>query len=234
MLQIVGHSLTVEMVDDQSFTSGSCTLHLHHTVFDIQHHNGLASVLATQQFAVFLSGLPVQDAILHAVRDIFDRTVMPEKHRLMEYGILAVSLFSRPQVQVLHFISNERLFHKHRPAGTLLQRNPWATERPACARGHVDLNTVLAALLLGVAQHFHPFVGQIRDIIPVVPLHSVERCNLQSTDSVLGILLHVPLQILLVNGRTQPPPTGTGLSLWIHRGPLLSRHHEGQSRKNQP
>ena len=120
MLQIVGHSLTVEMVDDQSFTSGSCTLHLHHTVFDIQHHNGLASVLATQQFAVCLGGLPVQDAILHAVRDIFDRTVMPEKHRLMEYGILAVSLLSRPQVHILHFISNERLFHEYSPAGTLL------------------------------------------------------------------------------------------------------------------
>ena len=150
----------------------------------------------------------------------------------MEHGILAVAFLGGSQVDVHRLVTDERLFHEDRPAGTLLQRNPRTAKRPSRARGHVYLDTVLAALLLGEAQHFHPFVGEIGYVVLVVALHAVEGCNLQRTYSVLGILLHVPLQVLLVNGRTQPPPAGTRLSLGFCHGPLLGCNHQGESQEN--
>ena len=35
VLQVVGHSLFVEVVDDKSFAARRSTLHLHHTIFDV-------------------------------------------------------------------------------------------------------------------------------------------------------------------------------------------------------
>ena len=118
---------------------------------------------------------------------------MTKEHRLVKHAILAVFFLNRPEVKVFYLISDERLFHEYGTAGTLLQRNPWTAERPSCSRGHIYLNTIRLTLLLCEAQHLHPFVGKIGNIIGIISLHAIERRNLQCSDAVLGILLHIPL-----------------------------------------
>ena len=48
MFEVVGHSTLVEVVDDQSFATRGSTLHLHHTIADIDGNNaplGLIDIL---------------------------------------------------------------------------------------------------------------------------------------------------------------------------------------------
>ena len=77
MLQIVGYCLTVEVVDDQSFTAGSSTLHLHNTITD-KYSSNLPFVL----FLCSLWCLPVQLTVCDSVGGVVDFTATTNHHFL--------------------------------------------------------------------------------------------------------------------------------------------------------
>ena len=95
-------------------------------------------------------------------------------------------------------------------AGRFAQRHPRAAERPTRAGGHVYLNVVAPALVLGVAKHLHPLGREVSNVVALVALHTVDGRYLHRSHAGAGILLHVPCQIGLVHSRTEPPPTQPG------------------------
>ena len=107
-------------------------------------------------------------------------------------------------------------------AGGLFQGNVRSAERPARAAVHVNLNIQRMPDVLYRFQCLHPLWRQEGDIVFVVVLHAIERGNLYSSDTHTGIFTEVPPQVLLVDGRAQPPPTRAGLGFMTWRRPGLS------------
>ena len=106
-------------------------------------------------------------------------------------------------------------------ASCLTQRDLRTTERPARTTVHVHLDAQRLADVLNVLQCLHPSGRQEVDIVLVVALHAIERCNLHGSDARTGIFRQVPLQVGLVNGRSEPPPACAGLCLRVWCRPCL-------------
>ena len=75
----------------------------------------------------------------------------------------------------------------------------WTTKGPACTAVHINLYTQWLRDVLYVFQCLHPFRRKELDIVFVVPLHAIERCNLHGTDAYTGIFRKVPLEVLFIN-----------------------------------
>ena len=213
------------MVDHQAFTSWSGTFHLHNPVahVDSHHHSVVAQQAARRlhvQFAVgdvlcdvySLRHLPqMSQAVVaaylfgHAVDELLRNLWFPvgESQHLQQTGVFTVLLRSR-QVEVSDrgiFSVVQTVFRPHHLAGRFLQRHPRSAERPSCAGSHVDLDAHFAAVLLYFAEHLHPLVAKERDVVLLVTLHAIQRSYLHRPDAVVGILLHVPAQVLAVHCR---------------------------------
>ena len=179
MLQIIGHGSRVEMVDNVSLSSWSGTLYL---------LSGTALIEGDDSFLIFFS---------------FHR------ESLDEFQLGEITLFLRHVELNLH----QFLLHIHdgiyeyRLACRFADRNPRTTERPSCTGCHICLDAHLFIFLLHELEHIHPFWREIRDIILVVALYTIERCDFHGTDARLGVFVKVPLQILLIHGRSHPPPS---------------------------
>ena len=106
-------------------------------------------------------------------------------------------------------------------AGGLVQRDMRTAEGPSCAAVHVDLDAQRTGNVLDRLQGLHPFGRQEGDVVFVVALHAVERSYLNGSNASAGIFREVPLQVLLIDGRPQPPPARAGLSLRAGSGPGL-------------
>ena len=158
--------------------------------------------------------MPLQFVVLHIGGHIDGFSVLGIEHHLFEKCVLGillrqgevddalVRLVGLESLVTIHStpdtVAVNGLFHEDGAAGALLEWHPRPAERPARSCGHVQFHAVLLALLLGIAQHFHPLVREVRDIVGLVALHAIERCNLHGTHAMLGIFLQVPLQVLLV------------------------------------
>ena len=160
----------------------------------------------------------------HSVADI--------EHYLLQHAVFAVSLAGK-YVECRDAVACERLLYEHRPACRLLQWHPRTTERPARARCHINFYAVAAALVLHKPQHLHISVGEERDVVRVVALHAVDGRDFHRTDTGTAILLQIPLQILLIYGRAQPPPAHTWSRLWFRFRPLLSMHRKANCRQQE-
>ena len=97
--------------------------------------------------------------------------------------------------------------YEYRLACCFADRHPRTSERPACTSGHIRLDAHLLVFLLHELEHVHPFRREIRNIVLVVALHTIERCDFHGTDTRLGVFAKVPLQILLIHSRSHPPPS---------------------------
>ncbi len=76
--------------------------------------------------------------------------------------------------------------------------------------------------------HLHPFIGKMRQLFVVHPLHTVDRGDLQSTQPGTGILFQVVGQVVPVYRATHPPPagTGTGFRPYFRPAGLLGLYRE--------
>ena len=117
-------------------------------------------------------------------------------------------------------------------AGSLFDGDVRTAERPARSAVHVDENAVALTFSLDELQGVHPRSREERQFVLRVALYAVDGRNLQRADACAAVLLHVPLQVLLVDGRTEPPPTCAGACLGLHFGPHLcpcgSGHQAGR------
>ena len=52
----------------------------------------------------------------------------------------------------------------------------------------------------------HPFVREVGDVVGLISLYAVDGGNLQCSDTVTGILFHVPAKVFLIDSTSQPPP----------------------------
>ena len=179
VLQIIGHSCRVEVVDNVSFSSRSGTLHL---------LSGTALIEGDDAFLIFFS---------------FHR------ESLDEFQLGEITLFLRHVEFYLHqfLLHIHDGIYEHRLACRLADRHPRTSERPSCTCSHIGFDAHLPVFLFHELEHIHPFWREIRDIILVVALHTIERCDFHGTDARLGVFAKVPLQILLIHGRSHPPPS---------------------------
>ena len=208
----MGHGVTVKVVDDEAFATGCGTLHLHHAVAGIEGNN--EAVLAQRLTGFLVVQLAVNDLVGNvdaldaaplAVAELLGqflgiallafRNPVGEGHHLYQLAVFGVFLGCR-QVQVFDGHRRRWLYgalYKNHLRGALLQRHPRSAERPAGAGGHVEFNAVELGLLLRVAQHLHPLVGEVVDVVCLIALHTVEWGDFYGSDAMLGILAQVPL-----------------------------------------
>ena len=194
------------MVDDQSLTARRSSFYAHHAVFDIHSHQlGLLQCAIGQVAAGNLLG------------DVTSLSALIE-HHLFQEGVLGVFLGWR---QVDCARSVDVFLYKDHPASRLFQGYPRTTERPSRTCCHIHLNTVALCLRHRIAQHAHPFVREVGDIILLIALNTVEWGYLDGSDAMFAIFSEIPFEVLLVDGRSQPPPACARLGLWCDRRPRL-------------
>ena len=179
VLQIIGHSSRIEMVDNVSLSSRCGTLHL---------LTGAAFIESDDAFLVFFT---------------FHRESLDD----LQFGEGTLFLWH------IEFYLHQFLLHihdgiyEHRLACCFADRHPRTTERPACSGGHIRLDAHLLVFLLNKFEHIHPFRREIRNIVLVVALYAIERCDFHCTDTRLGVFVKVPFQVFLIHGRSHPPPS---------------------------
>ena len=179
VLQIISHGSRVEVVDYIAFSSRSSTFHL---------LSGTALIEGDDSFLVFFS---------------FHRECLDD----LQLGEGTFFLWH------VEFYLHQFLFHihdgiyEHRLACCFADRHPRTTERPTCSCSHIGFNAHLLVFLLYKFEHVHPFRREIRDIVLVVALHTIEGCDFYGTDTRLGVFAKVPLQVLLIHSRSHPPPS---------------------------
>ena len=105
---------------------------------------------------------------------------------------------------------------------SLIDSHLGSTEWPASAGVHIDFDAQALAFGLNMPQHTHPTRRQEVNVVLLVALHAIDRCNLDGTDTSLGVCLKVICQVGAIDSTTQPPPTGAWLGLLLYDGPLLS------------
>ena len=179
VLQIIGHGSRVEMVDNVSLSSRCGTLHL---------LTGAAFIESNDSFLVFFT----------LYRESLDDLQFGEG----TFFLWHVEFYLH---QFLLYIHDS--IYEYRLACCLADRHPRTTERPACSCSHIGFNAHLLVFLLHELEHIHPFRREIRDIVLVVALHTIEGCDFYGTDTRLGVFAKVPLQILLIHSRSHPPPS---------------------------
>ena len=133
------------------------------------------------------------------------------------------ALYLLPRTAYVHGVGGITTYHSVLEDGLarcLFQGDVRAAERPARTTVHVNLNTQRMSDVLYRLQRLHPMGRQERDIVFVVALHAIERSDLHRSDTHTGILAEVPPQVLLVNGRAQPPPARARLRLRARRRPV--------------
>ena len=248
--EVVTDGLAVEMVYHQSLTAWRSPLHLHHTVADMQGHDLPLGGLQLLQFQLerlagrlvgsglhlshhHLLGTPGQASVAHVGRHVVGLP-FPVGHYPVQTAVGGIFLCDG-EVKRLHLLAGEGLVDEHHLTGTLLQRYPRPTEGPASTSGHVHLDAQPLSVGLHLAQHRHPLVGEVGDVVALVALYTIDGCDLQGPDAVAGILLHGPLQVVLVHSRAEPPPAGSRLRLLSHFRPLLgSCRHRAAHQRHQP
>ena len=212
--QVVGYGMAVEVVDDQSFPAGCSALYLHDTIAHIQCYDAPCVVVRRA-----LGSLPCQLPVGHG-RSHVDGHVLAIHHDFIQPTVFRVT-FRCFQRQTLHGFAHERLVYEDGLVGRFLQGYPWTAKRPSRTSGHVYLDARLLTVSLHLAQHAHPLVGEKRYVISLIALHTIDWGDFHRSNAMVGILLHVPLQVLLVDGRAQPPPSYSRLSLLSGGRPLL-------------
>ena len=234
--EVVAHGLFVEMVDDPALATRGSALHLHHAIAHEEGHHVPAGVLQflqpeLQGFLVCLVGraldlcfqhvlrAPCQHPVTDEVRHIVGLALMVG-HHLLQTTVWLV-LLGNFQCQTRDLPAVEDGIHEHHLAGTLLQGHPRASEGPACTCSHIHLDAGLLTDSLYLAQHLHPLIRKIGDVVRLIALHPIDGRDLDGSDAVVGILLHGPLQVVLIHGGTQPPPACAGLCLLRGCGPRL-------------
>ena len=179
--QIMGYGSRVEVVDDVAFASRRSTLH---------HLSGAALVECDDAF--LLGG---------------------SCHRIslddFQFGEFALFL-GQGEVDVHEFLLDiYNGVDENSLAGSLAQWNPRSAERPSCSGSHIGLNAQFLVFLFHESEHFHPSWREVRYVVLVVSLYAIEWSYLHCAYASLGILVEIPSQVLLVDGRSHPPPSYT-------------------------
>ena len=163
--QIISHGSGVEVVDDVSFTARCSTF------------NFLSGTAFIERDDTLFPGLS------------FNRICLDD------FQFSKVTLFLRNVEFYLHqflFHVNDGI-HEYSLAGSFIDRNPRTTERPACSSSHVGFNTYLLIFFFYEFEHLHPFRREIRNIILVISLHTIEWRDFYGSNASFGIFVEVPL-----------------------------------------
>ena len=230
-LQIVLHSLGIEMVDHPPFSTRCSPIH---QLLGTCHIDGedLPSALTILRF-------PCQHIVGYQACEIlrWSLSIEPIGHHLMHPGsaphIPSVFLCRRSHLQVrrrckvqldfwysvhqLHQLAHTLHLHRihsvHHPTGSLFQRHLWASERPTSTSVHIYLHAIAHALLFYIAQNLHPAWREELDVMRLVPFHPIDRRNLQRADAVAGILLHEFAELSFFYSTAHPPPAAARMGL---------------------
>ena len=165
MCQIISHGSGVKVVDDVSFSARCSTFHLLSGAAFVESDDTLFPVLSLNWIC------------------------------LDEFQLGKVTLFLRNVEFNLHqflFHANDRI-HEHRLAGSFIDRNPRTTKRPASTSSYVGFNTYLLIFFFYEFEHLHPFRREIRNVILVISLHTIEWRDFYGSNACLGIFVEVPL-----------------------------------------
>ena len=212
VFQVLCHGISVEIVDHQPLAAGRRTLHLHHPVLDVGGNN----------LPVAGGSLPLQalaaDQVCQ-VRHVAAVARLGEGHHALQRAVR--------RVQRHRFLAGAVTTHveglRRQPAGRLRQFHHRSAERPPGAGGHVDVDTQFPAGLLGVVHHLQPFGRQEADVLATIVFYGIDGGDFQRADAGSSQLFHLPFHVVLVYGRTVPPPAAARLGLLGHLGPLWSR-----------
>ena len=209
------------MVEDVALTARRRTLHLHHAALAV---DGNDAPVACRSRPLHLSAVHQVSQVGHGAvvtllrigQDALQRAAAGQGD-----GLLGSAVAGQFRVLGDKFAGRLGRFH-HRTA-----------EGPSRAGGHVDVDAIERTLLLGILQHVKPLLAEEADVFRRIAFHAVDRCNLQRADARPGILLNVPLQVGLVNGRAQPPPAAASLGLVLHLRPCRLCGNIGHSGRQQ-
>ena len=76
----------------------------------------------------------------------------------------------------------------------IIFRHQWTTKRPTRTCRHIGLNAQFRPTSFYIFKHTHPSRRKIRNVIGVVPLYSINRSNLHSTNTYLGKLFEIVIK----------------------------------------
>lgn len=190
------------MVHHQAFASGCGAFHF---LESASTENGIDFPVAFG-----LGGFPVEQGVTAQVRGDVDSAVAVDCYDALEGGH---SLLLSVRGTDGYF---ELLAWAYGPAfGHTLARalgggDFRASEGPAGAVVHVDLQAEALAFGYGMAEHVHPLRRQIGYIIGFVAFDSVDRGDLDSSESLAGKLFEVVGETFGVNSASEPPPAHEG------------------------
>ena len=208
-LQVVGHSGRVVVVEHQTLAARGSTLHL------------LVGVTVEDGDEAPLTGRcrPLQAVAADVGSHVDHRAVvaLTVGHHLVQRGVcLGRSHIHR---QGSSAVGRQQLGLRDELAGCLSHLHRRTAERPARTTIHVDAHTVGVGCLLGGLQCFHPRSAEVAQLVLLVAHHTVDGRYLYRANASLGVVLDVPAQAGIVDGRAHPPPAGAGLCLGTGIGP---------------
>ena len=224
LLQVMIESLFRQVIHDQAFSSGSRTLDL---------LQGLAAIKGNE-FAFFPGG-QFQYIIFYSLYgQNFSTTVGRHKQQCLQLSM-------RPLPVVLHLEINALCGSRF---GTGRRRNGYTfelvtlyqlttgrisriyfgpSEGPAGTSVHIHYHLQAGGLVLHMLEHLHPAGRQIGNIAGFFALYTINGGDFHTAYTCLMQIVQIPVQILLVHGAAQPPPTGSGLIFGTNCGPFCGR-----------
>ncbi len=182
MLEIVGYSLLVEMVDNKTCSAWCCTLNSHHALFLIQGYDSpcalrwkLCGECALNERSCYLQEFALRESI-----DAYERCVF-------------ALLLNRTKVESFNLFANDGCVYDKHLRCTLVEWYPRTAKRPSCTCSHIKLYAVGFAFRINVSQYLHIARREERNIVFLISLHAIDRSNLDSANTMVGILAKIPL-----------------------------------------
>ena len=169
MMEIMSNSGRVEMINDPALTAGSSALHLLQRTTDKKCYDTFLVLVCR------LETTGVNELRNHL---FFSRQV---KGYLMDIGTRV-----------------DECVYKDSLARGLIERHPWTAEWPARTIVEVHLYGVLLRHIFRIAQGLHPFGREIRQLILLIPLYAIDRCDLYGANAGLMQLVEVPFEVCIV------------------------------------
>ena len=108
--------------------------------------------------------------------------------------------------------------YEKRLARRLADGHPRTAEGPSRAIVQVHLHAVGCRRALGDLQGAHPLRREIGQLVGLIALYTIDRCNLHCTHADVVQCVDIVFQPGLIHGRTKPPPTCAGTSLGQYKG----------------
>ena len=189
MLEIVRHGKRVKMVDDPALTTGCGPLHTLARPTDVEGNHSLAVLVCCFE----------------------------APHSRQSRVFLFIVGYGKGQFADVSLIAHQCVDEK-RLARCLVDGHPRTAEGPSRAIVQVHLHAVGRRCALGELQGTHPFGREVGQLMCLIALYSIDRSDLHSTDTNMVQCVEIGFQSGLIDGRTEPPPTGAGTGLGQYKG----------------